>query len=175
MSVIQARILTVSDRCSRGEATDTAGPAVASQLRQTMRASIESVVCVPDEHQEIARTLRTWAAEEPALDLILTVGGTGLAPRDVTPEATRAVLDRPHPGIVELMRARCGERHPRAYLSRAVAGTIGQTLVVNLPGSERAAVESLDAIMDILPHALGVLSGRDRDCGAQPATRGGAP
>lgn len=150
---------------------DSAGPAVADLLRDALPTRADPPACVPDERAGIEDTLRTWAAEDPPPDLILTVGGTGLSPRDVTPEATLAVLERVHSGIVELMRARCGVHHPRAYLSRGVAGTIGRTLVVNLPGSERGAVESLDAILDILPHALGVLRGRDHDCGvgtAQP-------
>lgn len=159
-------ILTVSDRCARGEATDTAGPALGARAREALDAELVATACVPDERDEIVRLIRTWATETRAPELILTTGGTGLAPRDVTPEATLAVIERRHAGIVELMRSRCGAVNPRAYLSRAEAGTIGRTFVLNLPGSERGAVESFDAVIDILPHALGVLSGRDRDCGA---------
>ena len=175
MSILRARVLTVSDRCSRGDAIDTAGPAVAAWLSGQLQLTVDPVSCVPDECDEVAQILRAWGDESPAPNLVVTVGDTGLALRDVTPEATLSVLDRVHPGIVELMRARCGEHHPRAYLSRAVAGAIGRTLVVNLPGSERGAVESLDAIIDILPHAIGLLSGRDTDCGSCTAAKGGAP
>ncbi len=159
-------ILTVSDRCARGAATDTAGPALGVRACEALGAELVATACVPDERDEIAAALRAWADETPPPDLILTTGGTGLAPRDITPEATLGVLDRRHAGLVELMRARCGADNQRAYLSRAEAGTIGRTLVINLPGSERGAVESFDAVADLLPHALGLLTGRDRDCGA---------
>jgi molybdenum cofactor synthesis domain-containing protein len=156
-------ILTVSDRCSRGEAIDTAGPALASRAKESLGGDVIETACVSDDAHRISQTLRAWATKEPQPDLILTTGGTGLSPRDVTPEATLAVLDRLHPGLVELMRARCGQRDPRAYLSRAQAGALAQTLIINLPGSERGAVESFDALVDILPHALGVLNGKDKE------------
>ncbi|RMH31640.1 MAG: MogA/MoaB family molybdenum cofactor biosynthesis protein [Planctomycetota bacterium] len=167
-------ILTVSDRCAAGEATDTAGPALAARASEALGARLVAGACVPDDRDAIAAMLRDWASAAPAPELILTTGGTGLAPRDITPEATLRVLERQHPGIVELMRARCGARHPRAYLSRAVAGTIGATLIINLPGSEPGALESFDAIAVILPHALGVLRGTARDCGVRRVSRGTA-
>ncbi len=160
---IRVAILTVSDRCSRGEAVDTSGPALAARAADQLGAELVASRCVPDEMEQIADALRQLAAMAPPPDLVLTTGGTGLAPRDVTPEATLAVLDRQHAGLMELIRARCGVSTPRAYLSRGIAGAIGRTLVLNLPGSERGAVESLDALADVLPHALGVLSGTAPD------------
>jgi len=169
---IRIAILTVSDRCSCGEALDTSGPAVAARAAEILGAELGLSDCVPDEKDQIADALRRWAGAESPPDLILTTGGTGLAPRDVTPEATLAVLERRHSGLMELVRARCGAHNPRAYLSRGEAGTIGRTLVLNLPGSTRGAVESLDALADVLPHALGVLTGAEpdhsRDAGDTP-------
>jgi len=156
---IRASILTVSDRCSRGEAQDTSGPALVGMIEQNLQGIVVSTACLPDERDQIARQLRDWALSEHAPDLILTTGGTGLAPRDVTPEATLDVLERRHSGLTELIRLRCLEKTPLACLSRSEAGTIARTLIINLPGSERGATESLNAILDILPHAIGILRG----------------
>ncbi|MEQ9617107.1 MAG: MogA/MoaB family molybdenum cofactor biosynthesis protein [Phycisphaerales bacterium] len=159
MNGIRASILTVSDRCSRGEARDTSGPALTRMVEQELDGTVISTACVQDVREQIAQRLRNWATGEDAPDLILTTGGTGLAPRDVTPEATLDVIERRHSGLTELIRLRCFEKTPLAFLSRAEAGTVERTLIINLPGSERGATESLAAILDVLPHAIKVLSG----------------
>lgn len=156
---IRAAILTVSDRCSRGEMTDTAGPALGELLTGHFGGEVVATACVPDEAELIAARLLAWAGGDAPPDLILTTGGTGLSPRDVTPEATLHVIERRHGGLAELIRARCGARFPKAYLSRGEAGVIGAALIINLPGSRRGAVESLEAIADVLPHAIRVLRG----------------
>lgn len=150
-------VLTVSDKASRGERVDTAGPAVAD-LMGIFGAEVTQRATVPDERGQIEAQLRRWADEE-RLDIILTTGGTGLGPRDVTPEATLAVADRHVPGIGEVMRQVGLKSTHLAPLSRAVAVTRGRTLIVNLPGSERGARESLQAILDLLPHAVELLRG----------------
>ena len=161
MNAFRVAILTVSDRCSRGEATDASGPALAALVRSAFSAEVAAAACVPDEATLIATQLKSWAQLQPPVDLILTTGGTGLSPRDVTPEATLAVLDRRHAGLLELARLRCLEKSPRAFLSRGEAGTIDRTLIINLPGSPRGAAEMLQAIIEILPHALDTLRGQD--------------
>ncbi len=150
-------ILTVSDKGSIGERVDTAGPAVAELVRRLDAEVVERQV-IADERQPIAGLLRTWA-DDAKLDLILTTGGTGLAPRDVTPEATLDVAERMVPGIAEAMRQVGRESTPLASLSRAVVVSRGHTLIVNLPGSEKGARESLAAILDLLPHANLMLGG----------------
>jgi molybdenum cofactor synthesis domain-containing protein len=150
-------VLTVSDRCSQGVMTDTAGPAVVDLLRQHWPiAQIESAL-LPDDEEKIAAHLEQWSRQGAAL--ILTAGGTGMSPRDRTPEATIRVLDRHAPGLSEAMRSRGAESNPFAWLSRGVAGLCGSTLIVNLPGSKRGAVESLDSILVLLRHALEVADG----------------
>ncbi|MBI1375051.1 MAG: molybdenum cofactor biosynthesis protein [Phycisphaera sp.] len=156
-------VLTVSDRCFNGEATDTSGPALCDIVRVELNADVIKTHCVPDEQEHIADELLHWATVEPRPDLILTTGGTGLAPRDVTPEATKQVIQRDHPGLIQLMQLRCYEKTPRTFLSRGVAGAIDRTLIINLPGSKRGAVESLEAILDILPHAIDILRGDPGD------------
>jgi cyclic pyranopterin phosphate synthase len=158
-TAITAAVLTVSDRCSRGQAEDHSGPALARMLSERLGAEIVAAECVPDDGQTIRTRLETWAREAPQPDLIITTGGTGLGPRDVTPEATAAVLERRHPGLLELARTKCAPKTDRVFLSRGEAGTIGQTLVINLPGSKRGATESLEALVDVLPHALEMLHG----------------
>lgn len=153
---IQAGVLTVSDKGARGERADTAGPAVAALLA-SRGMDIARRDIVADERDLISARLREWA--DAGTDLIVTVGGTGLAPRDVTPEATLDVVDRLVPGIAEVMRTSGRTSTPLAALSRAIAGTRGRTLILNLPGSERGARESLEAVLDLLPHAIGLLRG----------------
>ena len=172
MTPIRTAILTVSDRCSRGEAVDTSGPALAEVIEWRLDGTIVASACVPDKCGDIAEQLRKWAEVPSPADLILTTGGTGLAPRDVTPEATLNVIERRHSGLMELIRRRCYEKTPRAYLSRGEAGTLGQTLIINLPGSRRGATESLEALLDILPHAIGTLRGEVVDDGRPDATSG---
>jgi molybdopterin adenylyltransferase len=150
-------VLTVSDRCSRGLMKDTSGPAVTDLVRkQYGQAEIETAI-VPDDVDAIAAKLERWCALGAAL--ILTVGGTGLGPRDFTPEATRRVIDREAPGLAEAMRMAGSVKHPFAWLSRAVAGLKGSTLIVNLPGSFRGATESLGAILTLLEHAVEIAAG----------------
>lgn len=151
-------VLTLSDAGARGERDDTSGAAI-GELLSPLGATVLRYQIVPDDLETIVSTLRAWA-DAGDLDLIVTTGGTGLAPRDVTPEATLRVLDRLAPGLAELMRAE-GLRHtPMAALSRAVAGVRGRTLIINLPGSERGVRENLGVLLPILPHALETLRGR---------------
>ena len=137
--------------------TDTAGPAVAELLRQQWPSAHVAAALVPDKEDEIIARLLEWSSMKAPL--ILTVGGTGLSPRDRTPEATVRILDRLVPGISEAMRARGSERNPFAWLSRGVAGLRGGTLIVNLPGSKRGAEESLSPILPLLNHAIEVAGG----------------
>ncbi len=155
--MIRAGILTVSDAGSRGEREDTSGAAI-RELLVGVGGEVGRYEIVPDERDVIAAKLRDWC-DGGGIDLILTTGGTGLAARDVTPEATLAVAERRAPGIAEAMRAE-GMRHtPKAMLSRAVAVVRGSTLIINLPGSEKGVRESLGAVLDVLPHAIELLQG----------------
>jgi len=148
-------ILTVSDRSSRGERADLSGPALADVVRaRGWSASLLDVV--PDDRAQIASTLTGWCARGD-LDVILTTGGTGFAPRDVTPEATRSVIEREAPGLAEAIRAESLKVTKHAMLSRAVAGIRGRTLILNLPGSPKGAVESLQVVADVLEHAVKLL------------------
>jgi molybdenum cofactor synthesis domain-containing protein len=158
-------VLTVSDRCSRGETVDESGPALVRMAQERFGGMVLPLECVPDETERIAAQIRRWASAPSPPDVVLTTGGTGLAPRDVTPEATLSVIERRHSGLMELIRRRCYEKTPRAYLSRGEAGTLNRTLVINLPGSPRGATESLDALADILPHAIETLRGEVQDDG----------
>jgi molybdenum cofactor synthesis domain-containing protein len=160
---INAAVLTISDRCSRGERPDASGPALCTLLRDKLHATITATRIVPDDAPLIAATFREWAAITPTIDLILSTGGTGLAPRDVTPEAAASVIERPHAGLMELARMRCFAKTPKTYLSRGIAGTINRTLLITLPGSPRGATEMLEALLDILPHAIETLRGDVKD------------
>ncbi|HEU4829301.1 MAG TPA: MogA/MoaB family molybdenum cofactor biosynthesis protein [Gemmatimonadales bacterium] len=154
---MRVAILTISDAGSRGEREDRSGPAIASWTENHgWRVSVRRVV--PDEASEIAGVLREWADADRA-DLILTTGGTGLTRRDVTPEATRPVLEREAPGIPEAMRAAALAEFPRAALSRAVAGTRGRTLIINLPGSPGGVRDGLAVLDGFVEHAVELLRG----------------
>ena len=156
---IKAGILTVSDRGYRDEYRDLSGPAIRELVTERLGAVVELEAIVPDERPVIAGMLLDWA-DEAELDLVLTTGGTGFAPRDVTPEATRDVIEREAPGLAEAMRAASLAITPHAMLSRAVAGIRGRTLIINLPGSPKAVRENLETILPALPHAIELLQGR---------------
>jgi len=138
--------------------------------RARLQAEVVATACLPDERSQLSKQLRRWSLHDPKPDLILTTGGTGLAPRDLTPEATLDVLERRCAGLIELIRLRCYTKTPRAYLSRGEAGTLGQTLIVNLPGSHRGATDSLEACIDILPHTIETLRGNVQDHGRDKVT-----
>lgn len=156
---IRAAVLTVSDRCAQDLAVDTSGPALSQLLRSGLNAEVSLARCLPDDCAQLAACFVEWSRPEHEVDLIVSTGGTGLAPRDVTPEAARRVFEREHPGLMELARLRCLNTTPRAFLSRGVAGTIGKTLILTLPGSTKASTEHLEALLDILPHAIATLRG----------------
>src|SRR5579875_158489 len=158
-------VLTISDSSAAGQRTDLSGPAVRDRLeREGWRVSIMDIL--PDDAPIISERLKALA-DGGAVSAIFTTGGTGVAPRDVTPEATRAVIDREIPGFAELMRARGLRATPMAVLSRAVAGTRGQVWIVNLPGSPKGAVDSLDAIVEVVPHVLDLLRGHTSHAAAR--------
>lgn len=159
--MISVGILTVSDTAARGGREDLSGATI-REMVGSVGGEVVAYQVVADEADQIASVLRQWA-DERGLDLILTTGGTGLSPRDVTPEATRSVLEREIPGMAEAMRAEGLKKTPRAMLSRALAGTRGRSLIVNLPGSPKGVRESLGAILDVLPHALEILQARPTD------------
>ncbi len=160
----QCVVLTASDRCSRGETKDTAGPAVAALLQKEIGGHIYATEILPDERDRIGARLRHYG-DGHSIDLVVVVGGTGLAPRDVTPEAARDVIERLTPGLDEAMRYASLQKTPHAMLSRAVSGTRGSTLIITLPGSERGAVENLEVVLPALDHGLRKLRGDPADCG----------
>jgi molybdenum cofactor synthesis domain-containing protein len=150
-------VVTISDRCAAGRQADLTGPAVARLLAQQWPQETIGRGLVPDNEAAITTLLLELCHQE--YQLVVTAGGTGLGPRDVTPEATRRVIEREVPGLAEAMRSGCASSYGFAWLSRAVAGLKGTTLIVNLPGSERGATESLAVILPLLPHALEVIAG----------------
>jgi molybdopterin adenylyltransferase len=156
--MIRVSILTISDSVARGTRNDGSGPAIRERCEK-FGWSLADEDVVPDDKAAIARRLETWA-DSSAASVILTTGGTGVSARDVTPEATRSILDREIPGIAELMRSRGLEETRFSVLSRAVAGSRKRSFIVNLPGSPRGAVHSLKMIEDLVPHIIDLLEGR---------------
>jgi molybdenum cofactor synthesis domain-containing protein len=160
-------ILTISDKGSRGERQDKSGEAI-REIISSMDVRIVNYDIIPDEKELIVEKLVKWVDEDD-LDVLITTGGTGLTPRDVTPEATLAVVDRIVPGFTEAMRAESLKKTPMAMLSRAVAGTRGKCLIINLPGSPKAVRECLEVILPALPHAVETLKGQAGECGTAQA------
>jgi len=158
--MITVAVLTLSDKGSKDEREDTSGLLIQSMLRG-IAAEIRHSDILPDEKELIQKKLIQYSAE---VDLILTTGGTGLSPRDVTPEATLEVIDREVPGIAEAMRLEGLKKTGRAMLSRAVAGVRGKSLIINLPGSPKAVRENLEAILDVIPHAVEKIKGDTSEC-----------
>ncbi len=155
--MIKVAVLTVSDSCFQRKRQDESAPAISSTLPSD-KFEVCDCKTVPDEHDEIAREL-IYFADEIKADIIFTTGGTGLGPRDVTPEATTAVCKKMAPGLAEIMRLEGLKKTKNAVLSRAVAGVRGNTLIINLPGSPKAVKESLEAVLNVLDHAVDMLAG----------------
>ncbi len=158
---LRVAVITISDSVSAGKNEDKSGPAVIARCRE-LGWEIKSSLVIPDDPPSIREQLRQFA-DSGRVDLILTTGGTGLSPRDSTPEATIAVADRLVPGFAEEMRRKGMEKTPRAILSRAVAAVRHKSLILNLPGSPKGAVESLDALADLLPHSVAIIHGARHD------------
>jgi molybdopterin adenylyltransferase len=159
---MKAAILTLSDKGARGEREDKSGPALAEWLTER-GAKVMHTEVIPDDEELIVVKLMGWA-DSRAFDLILTTGGTGVSPRDVTPEATLKVVERTIPGFSEEMRRASFAKTPHALISRAVAGIRAQTLIINLPGSPKGAIENLAAIWPAVPHAVAKIAGDQADC-----------
>ena len=157
-------VLTLSDKGARGEREDTSGRALMAMLGDKGYEPV-AYALIPDDREVIVETLREWA-DELSVDLIITTGGTGLSPRDVTPEATREVLDKEVPGMAEAMRMASMRITPNGMLSRGLVGIRGRSLIINLPGSQKAARENLEVVLPVLDHALYKLKGGAADCGA---------
>lgn len=167
--LFRVAIVTVSDRAARGERDDQSGPALVHLVEQRLGSVVESAI-VPDERPAIqAQVVRLVDAQ--GVDLVLTTGGTGVSPRDITPEATREVIEREVPGVAELMRLEGSRRTPLAMISRAICGIRGRSVILNLPGSPKGAVESLEAVMPLLPHLVQKVQGDPSDCGQPIAMR----
>ncbi|MCX5903105.1 MAG: MogA/MoaB family molybdenum cofactor biosynthesis protein [Proteobacteria bacterium] len=159
---MKAGILTISDKGARQERINTSGPAVAAVLAE-IGATIEKYEIIPDEKEVIAHKLVEYA-DDLRLDLVVTTGGTGVAPRDVTPDATRMVIEKEVPGMAEAMRMESLKKTPHAVISRAIAGIRGGTLIINLPGSPRGATENLRTILSAIPHAIAKIQGDPAEC-----------
>ena len=155
-------IVCISDRCSVGACQDKSGPLI-KELVAPLGKTVEYIL-VPDEKQEIEKAL-IYLCDDVKADVVLTTGGTGFAPRDITPEVTKAVMEREAPGIAEAIRMKSLQITPKAMLSRAVSGIRGKSLIINLPGSPKAVKESLEFVLPVLPHAVEVLSGDTQNCG----------
>ncbi|NTV50196.1 MAG: MogA/MoaB family molybdenum cofactor biosynthesis protein [Geobacteraceae bacterium] len=160
---MRVAILTLSDKGSRGERVDESGPALSGWLSKRGASTVQSLI-IADEFEQIVAVLTKWADDDVA-DLILTTGGTGVSPRDTTPEATLQVVSRVIPGLGELMRLKSLDKTPMASLSRAVAGIRNQSLIINLPGSPRGALENLEAVWPTIGHAVEKIRGGQEDCG----------
>jgi molybdenum cofactor synthesis domain-containing protein len=158
--MITVTVLTISDKGSKGEREDLSGPII-QEILKTIDAEVKYSAILPDDRNLIKDSLLKYSN---TVDLILTTGGTGLSPRDNTPDATLEVIDRPVPGLAEAMRAGGLKKTSRAMLSRGVAGIKGKTLIINLPGSPRAVRENLDVILDVIPHAIEKIKGDTSDC-----------
>ncbi|MCL4475035.1 MAG: MogA/MoaB family molybdenum cofactor biosynthesis protein [Nitrospirae bacterium] len=158
--MITVAVLTLSDKGSKGEREDLSGPAISAMLKG-IGAEVKHYEILPDEKEMIKEKLLEYSLK---VDLILTTGGTGLSPRDVTPDATLEVIDREVPGIAEAMRSEGQKKTSRSMLSRAVAGIKGQTLIINLPGSPMAVKENLEVIIDVIPHAVEKIKGDTSEC-----------
>jgi len=163
--LFSAGIITVSDKGSRGEREDLSGPAI-KELLTSLPAEVKFYTVIPDDQDVIAATLRE-CTDIRALDLILTTGGTGVSPRDVTPEATSEVIEKEIPGMAEVMRLEGLKKTPHAMISRAVVGMRRQSLIINLPGSPKAVKENLSVLLPALSHALSKIKGDEAEC-AQP-------
>ena len=157
-------VVTMSDKGSLGQRVDESGPIIAKMMEEWEKATVEEMILIPDDFETIKKTLVSLC-DEQKVNLVLTTGGTGLSPRDVTPEATLAIADRNVPGIAEYMRAKSFEITPKAMLSRAVSVMRGQTLIINLPGSPKAVRENLEFILPALDHGLDIMTGRSHECG----------
>lgn len=155
--MFKAGVLIISDKGSRGERLDECGPLLKDLLSSI--AEVPFYEIIPDEKELIAAKLKDWA-DHLKLDLVITSGGTGLSPRDVTPEATRLVIEKEIPGLAEAMRVQTASQTPFSVLSRAIAGSRGNCLIVNLPGSPHGVKECLDVIMPVIPHAIDILQGK---------------
>jgi molybdopterin adenylyltransferase len=160
--MIKTAIVTISDKGSRGERVDGTGPAIRAEL-EGKGYSVEYYNMIPDEQEQIEKELK-YLCDELKIELILTNGGTGFSQRDVTPEATKSVIEKYVPGIGEVMRMRSLQVTPKAMLSRAIAGIRGKSLIVNLPGSPKGAVENLQFILPALPHGIEILIGTASEC-----------
>lgn len=158
--MITVAVLTISDKGSKGERKDVSGPLIEDILKK-IEAEVKHYEILPDEKRLIRKNLIKYSKK---VDLILTTGGTGLSPRDVTPDATLEVIEREVPGIAEAMRAEGLKKTSRAMLSRAVAGVKGETLIINLPGSPKAVRENLEAILNVIPHAIEKIKGDPTEC-----------
>jgi len=162
VTAVRAAVITVSTKGAAGQRVDESGPAMRAGLEAAGHQVI-SATLVPDDAERISDAIRT--AVKAGANVVLTSGGTGLSPNDVTPEATRRVLERSIPGITDTLRARSIDKTPHGMLSRGVAGSVGSTLVVNLPGSPRAVRESLEVLLPVLPHAVELLAGESGESG----------
>jgi molybdenum cofactor synthesis domain-containing protein len=159
MSAIRFAVLTVSDECWKGDACDRLSPELAKLMQDQLGAQLCAVACVPNEMGPITNQLSNWAVGNGPIDLILTLGGTGMGSRDVTPEATLRVLDRDHPALIQLIHFRCAPSWPDTFLCRGVAGTIANSLVINLPGSSSLAIAAAQALLPALPAAIHMIRG----------------